>query len=120
MAAKHSPGFERLCEEARAKVREVGVEDAARLSREPGALLVDVREESEWAAGHAAGVCTRDVSKAHRVARAIRAGTVWVNCYNVFSEAAPFGGYKGSGYGREQGRYSLELYTQVKTVWMRV
>ena len=62
----------------------------------------------------------RDVSKAHRVARALRAGTVWVNCYNVFDSTAPFGGYKESGYGRELGRYALDLYTQVKSVWMQI
>ena len=55
MPVKHSPGFERLCDEARARIREVSVADAVRLAREPGTLLVDVREESEWAAGHAAG-----------------------------------------------------------------
>jgi aldehyde dehydrogenase (NAD+) len=70
--------------------------------------------------GLAAGVWTRDVSKAHRVARAIRAGTVWVNCYNVFDATAPFGGYKESGFGRELGKYALDLYTQVKSVWLRV
>jgi acyl-CoA reductase-like NAD-dependent aldehyde dehydrogenase len=70
--------------------------------------------------GLAAGVWTRDVSKAHRVARAIRAGTVWVNCYNVFDVVAPFGGYKQSGYGRELSHYALDLYTQVKSVWMKV
>jgi acyl-CoA reductase-like NAD-dependent aldehyde dehydrogenase len=70
--------------------------------------------------GLAAGVWTRDVSKAHRVARAIRAGTVWVNCYNVFDVMAPFGGYKQSGYGRELGRHALDLYTHVKSVWMRI
>ncbi|MCW5892982.1 MAG: aldehyde dehydrogenase family protein [bacterium] len=70
--------------------------------------------------GLAAGVWTRDVSKAHRVARAIRAGTVWVNCYNVFDAVSPFGGYKQSGYGRELGKQALELYTQTKAVWMRI
>src|SRR6059036_154782 len=70
--------------------------------------------------GLAAGVWTRDVSKAHRVARAIRAGTVWVNCYNVFDASAPFGGYKESGYGRELGRYAVDLYTQVKSVWLQI
>src|SRR5947209_5871872 len=70
--------------------------------------------------GLAAGVWTRDVSKAHRVARAIRAGTVWVNCYNVFDPSSPFGGYKESGYGRELGRYAVDLYTQVKSVWLQI
>jgi acyl-CoA reductase-like NAD-dependent aldehyde dehydrogenase len=79
-----------------------------------------VRQGNDTLYGLAAGVWTRDVSKAHRVARALKAGTVWVNCYNVFDPAAPFGGYKESGYGRELGRYALDLYTQVKAVWMRI
>jgi acyl-CoA reductase-like NAD-dependent aldehyde dehydrogenase len=68
--------------------------------------------------GLAAGVWTRDIKTAHRMAAALQAGTVWVNCYNVFDASAPFGGYKQSGYGRELGAASLELYTQLKTVWV--
>jgi acyl-CoA reductase-like NAD-dependent aldehyde dehydrogenase len=68
--------------------------------------------------GLAAGVWTRDISKAHRFAHAVQAGTVWVNGYGLFDAAAPFGGYKESGFGREMGKAALELYTQVKTVWI--
>jgi phenylacetaldehyde dehydrogenase len=66
--------------------------------------------------GLAAGVWTRDIAKAHRVAAALKAGTVWVNCYNVFDSALPFGGYKQSGWGREMGHEVLNLYTQTKAV----
>lgn len=68
--------------------------------------------------GLAAGIWTKDIQKAHRVARAIRAGTVWINTYNFYDAAAPFGGYKESGFGRELGREALEGYTEVKTVWV--
>jgi phenylacetaldehyde dehydrogenase len=66
--------------------------------------------------GLAAGVWTKDIAKAHRTAAAIRAGTVWINCYNVFDAALPFGGYKESGWGREMGHEALNLYTQTKAV----
>jgi acyl-CoA reductase-like NAD-dependent aldehyde dehydrogenase len=68
--------------------------------------------------GLAAAVWTRDIKKAHYVARQLKAGTVWVNTYNVYDTAAPFGGYKQSGFGREMSMHALEYYTQVKAVWV--
>jgi aldehyde dehydrogenase (NAD+) len=68
--------------------------------------------------GLAAAVWTRDISKAHRAARALKAGTIWVNTYNVFDAGVPFGGYKESGIGRELGSHALDLYTQTKAVWV--
>jgi acyl-CoA reductase-like NAD-dependent aldehyde dehydrogenase len=68
--------------------------------------------------GLAAAVWTRDVKKAHYVARRLQAGTVWINTYNVYDTAAPFGGYKASGFGREMSAHALEHYTQVKSVWV--
>jgi acyl-CoA reductase-like NAD-dependent aldehyde dehydrogenase len=61
-------------------------------------------------------VWTQDINKAHKVAKGLKAGTVWVNCHNIFDAAAPFGGYKQSGFGREMGIHALENYTQVKNV----
>ncbi len=66
--------------------------------------------------GLAAGIWTRDIKKAHSIASKLRAGTVWINCYNVFDAALPFGGYKQSGWGREMGHEVLEHYTEVKSV----
>jgi aldehyde dehydrogenase (NAD+) len=68
--------------------------------------------------GLASGIWTRDIKKAHTVASRLQAGTVWVNTYNVYDTAAPFGGYKQSGFGREMGMHALDHYTQTKTVWV--
>lgn len=81
------------------------VEDAARVA-------------NQTIYGLAAGIWTRDVKKAHALARKIKAGTVWVNTYNMYDSAAPYGGYKMSGFGRELGRAALDHYTQTKTVWV--
>jgi aldehyde dehydrogenase (NAD+) len=70
--------------------------------------------------GLAAGVWTRDIGKAHAIANSVRAGTVWVNCFDVFDAAAPFGGFKQSGIGREMGEYALQQYTEVKTVTVKL
>jgi aldehyde dehydrogenase (NAD+) len=70
--------------------------------------------------GLAAAVWTRDIKKAYAVANSVRAGTVWVNCYNVLDVRAPFGGFKQSGIGRELGEYGLQQYTEVKTVTVKL
>jgi phenylacetaldehyde dehydrogenase len=70
--------------------------------------------------GLAAAVWTKDISKAHTLAAELRAGTVWINCYNIFDAAMPFGGYKQSGWGREMGHAALELYTETKSVCTRI
>jgi aldehyde dehydrogenase (NAD+) len=77
-----------------------------------------IAQGNETTYGLAAAVWTRDVSKALKAARAIRAGTVWVNAYNLFDAALPFGGFKESGFGREMGSVGLDHYTEVKTVWV--
>jgi phenylacetaldehyde dehydrogenase len=85
--------------------------------KDPDKLVAEANQ-SEY--GLAAAVWTRDLSKAHRIAAKLRAGTVWINCYNVFDAAMPFGGYKQSGWGREMGHEVLEQYTEVKAVCVAI
>jgi aldehyde dehydrogenase (NAD+)/phenylacetaldehyde dehydrogenase len=68
--------------------------------------------------GLAAGIWTRDIKKALRTAKAVQAGTVWINTFNMYDAASPFGGFKQSGFGRDLGMHALEGYTQVKSVWV--
>lgn len=75
---------------------------------------------NDSAYGLAAGIWTSDITKAHHLASKLRAGTVWINCYNIFDAALPFGGYKQSGWGREMGHDVLEMYTEVKAICARI
>lgn len=79
-----------------------------------------VQKANDTPYGLSAGIWTNDLTQAHRVAAAIKAGTVWVNCYNLTDPASPFGGYKQSGWGREMGRAVLEQYTETKSVWVNL
>ncbi len=76
--------------------------------------IAAVANDTDYGLG--AGIWTKDISKAHALAKKIRAGTVWINCYNVFDASLPFGGYKQSGWGREMGHEVLNNYTEVKAV----
>jgi phenylacetaldehyde dehydrogenase len=80
--------------------------------------LIDKANDSPY--GLSAGLWTNDLTQAHRIAAAIKAGTVWINCYNLTDPASPFGGYKQSGWGREMGRGVLEQYTETKSVWVNL
>ena len=77
-----------------------------------------IKQANDTIYGLSAGIWTRDITRAHRFAKEIKAGVVWINTYNMFNAASPFGGYKQSGYGREMGKHALDLYTQVKSVWV--
>lgn len=80
--------------------------------------VVERANQSEY--GLAAGLWTENLKHAHDIAARLEAGTIWVNCYNVFDAASPFGGYKQSGLGREMGSYALNNYTEVKSVWINL
>ena len=79
-----------------------------------------VRVAGDTPYGLAAAVWTSDLGTAHRVSRKLKAGTVWVNCFDVFDAAAPFGGFKQSGIGRELGEYGLQQYSEIKTVTVKL
>jgi aldehyde dehydrogenase (NAD+) len=134
--ARPLAGGERLTEGAMAKGYFVpptvfaDVKDDMRIAQEEifGPVIsaipfTDVEEVIERANrtsfGLGSGLWTRDVSKAHKLARGIRAGSVWINCYQAMDPAVPFGGYKMSGYGRESGKQHVEEYLNVKAVWIK-
>ena len=107
------------------------VNNSMRIAREeifgPVAATIPFKDENDAVIqgndtdyGLAAAVWTSDLGRAHKVARALKAGTVWVNCYGMIDPISPFGGYKQSGFGRELGKYALELYTQIKTIYVRL
>ncbi|MDQ1557696.1 MAG: aldehyde dehydrogenase [Pyrinomonadaceae bacterium] len=77
-----------------------------------------IKQANDTIYGLSAGIWTKDITRAHRFAKEIKAGTVWINTFNMMNAASPFGGYKQSGYGREMGKHALELYTHVKSVWV--
>ena len=80
--------------------------------------LVAQANDSDF--GLSAGIWTSDVKQAHRLAGAVKAGTVWVNCFNLVDNSTPFGGFKQSGWGREHGRQAMELYSEIKSVWINL
>ena len=107
------------------------VRNSMKIAREeifgPVAAVIPFKDENDAVLqgndttyGLAAAVWTQDVSRAFRVARALKAGTVWINCYNNIDPISPFGGYKQSGIGRELGRHSIDLYTQIKSVYVKI
>ena len=77
-----------------------------------------IQKANDTIYGLSAGIWTQNITRAHSFAKAIKAGVVWINTYNMMNAASPFGGYKQSGYGREMGKGALDLYTQVKSVWV--
>ena len=107
------------------------VNNDMRIAREeifgPVAAVIPFKDENDAVLqgndtnyGLAAAVWTRDIGRAHAVARKLKAGTVWVNCYGMLDPISPFGGYKQSGFGRELGKHAIELYTQIKSVYVKL
>ncbi|MEO5707874.1 MAG: aldehyde dehydrogenase family protein [Alteraurantiacibacter sp.] len=80
--------------------------------------LVSQANDSDF--GLSAGIWTNDIKQGHRLAAAVKAGTVWINCFNLVDNATPFGGFKQSGWGREHGRQAMELYSEIKSVWVNL
>lgn len=102
-----------------------------RIAREqifgPVAVLIPFKDENDAVLqgndttyGLGAGVWTHPVSRAHKVARALKARSVWVNCYGIIDPISPFGGYKQSRFGRELGPHSIDLYSQIKPVYVKL
>ncbi len=77
-----------------------------------------IKQANDTIYGLSAGLWTSNITRAHRFAKEIHAGVIWINTYNMFNAASPFGGYKQSGYGREMGKHALDMYTHVKSVWV--
>ena len=80
--------------------------------------VIKLANQTEYGLG--GGVCTTDLRKAHKVAHALRTGNVWVNTYNITEPNSPFGGYKQSGLGRENGSASIDMYTEIKNIWINL
>jgi acyl-CoA reductase-like NAD-dependent aldehyde dehydrogenase len=108
-----------------------GVNNGMKIAREeifgPVAAAIPFKDENDalfqgndTMYGLAAAVWTKDLSRAHTIARKLKAGTVWINCYGLIDPISPFGGYKQSGFGRELGKYAIDLYTQIKSVYAKL
>jgi acyl-CoA reductase-like NAD-dependent aldehyde dehydrogenase len=108
-----------------------GVRNDMKIAREeifgPVAAVIPFKDENDAVLqgndttyGLAAGIWTRDISRAHKVARRLKAGTVWINCYMVLDFTMPFGGYKQSGQGREFSNHAIEMYTEMKSVFVKL